>query len=84
MKWSAFTSTAGEDGAQPVLPGPTGFVGINRNADQEFGLLTCLHPAGSHSHPKALHHKTPHTCKKRGVITHHESHAYLANHFETV
>lgn len=41
---------AGEDGAQPVLSGAAGFVGfvgMNSNADQEVGLFTRLHPAGS-------------------------------------
>ena len=83
---------SGEDGAQRVPSGPAGFVGRNSNADQEVGLSTQLHPPSSpfgkncihHSHPGTLHHKTPHTCKKSGVITHRESHAYLANHFETV
>lgn len=71
------------------------FVGINSNADQEVGLFTRLHTAGSPFGRNAFiihilglfitkRHTHAHMQKKRGVITHHESHAYLANHYETV
>lgn len=74
----------------PILSGPAGLAGIDGNADQKVGLFTRLvhllgetHSSWGSSSRNAIdvHKKKK---KKRRVIADHESHAYLANHFETV